>query len=328
MTIRAKTAAVKNLALSMMICACGAGAHADDYPSRPITLVVPSTAGGGIDIGARLIAPHLSERLGQPVIVLNKPGAGTALASDFVAKADPDGYTLLIQANALAALGALNSNISFDAKTDFTYIAQYAHSAMVLVVNPAVFPVQTFDEMVAAVRAQPGKLNYSSAGRGTPYHLGMEMLKYRLKLDIVHVPFIGGSAAMNALVNGQVQMEVATINDVVPWVESGKIKLIAVSGKNRPEQLASAPTFAEVGLKDVDIGIYFFLAGPAGLPANVTKKLNAEVARAIQDPNVRKRLIALGVTPESSSAEEIGAKVRADVDRWKAFISDAKIATQ
>lgn len=317
-----------SVAILLTVGALNTTSHASDYPSRTITLVVPTSAGGAQDTAARIIASHLTPRLGKPIVVDNRPGAGTALGSGYVAGSRPDGYTLLLQTNALAALPALQKGIRFDPDADFTYISQYATSAMALVVNPAVFPVKSFNELVTAIRAKPEQFNYSSAGIGTQYHLGMEMLKHQLQLKIQHVPFRGGQLAMNALLAGQVELEMAPVNDVIPHVGSGRLTLIAVSGKNRSQLLPDAPTFEELGLKELDIDVYYFVAGPAGLPPELTSKLNSEIAGAFNDASVRQKFIAFGLTPEFSPSGQITQKLRSDIGRWKRFIADANIPTE
>ena len=230
------------LAISFVAFIWSAGARAENYPSRPINLVVPSSAGSGLDVIARLIASGLSSRLGQPIIVDSKPGAGTALGSAFVAAAAPNGYTLLFQSNALAALPAINRNVQFDPNVHFTYISKIATSAMALVVNPVALPVKSLNDLIGAVRAQAGRLNYSSPGIGTQHHLAMEMLKQRLQLQIEHVPYRGGSGALNDLLAGHVQLAMSPVNVVLSYVNSGQLALVAVSGKNRSQLVPSVQT--------------------------------------------------------------------------------------
>jgi tripartite-type tricarboxylate transporter receptor subunit TctC len=316
------------LAISLAACVSTAETRAEDYPSRPVSLVVPSSAGSGLDVIARLVASGLSSRLGQPVIVDDRAGAGTALGSAFVASSAPNGYTLLFQSNALAALPVINKNVQFDPKKDFTYISSIATSAMALVVNPTSLPVKSLDDLASAARAQPGRLNYSSPGIGTQHHLAMEMLKQRLQLRIEHVPYRGGSGALNDLVAGQVQLAMSPINVVLQYVKSGQLALIAISGKNRSPLVPSVPTFEELGLQDLDIDIYFFIAAPAGLPAELIKRLSSELSTALSNPSEHEKLAALGLTPEPSSSEQLASKIGADVDRWRKFTADANIKSE
>lgn len=313
------------VATSFILHLGSATSHAADYPSRPISLVIPSSVGSGHDLLGRLVASELLSQLGRPIIVDTKPGAGTALGSAFVATSAADGYTLLLQTNALAALPAINPNTKFDPKTDFTYISKFATSAMALVVNPKVLPVKSFDELVAAIRANPRKFNYSSAGIGTQHHLSMEMLKSRLQLQVEHVPYKGGAGALNDLLAGHVQLAMSPVNVILPHVTSGQLTLIAVSGNNRSPLVPNAPTFAELGMTELDIDVYFFIAAPPKLPAEIAKRLNSEMSQSLEQPAVRQKFLALGMVPESSSSEDLTNKIRADVDRWKKFITDANI---
>ena len=193
-------------------------AFAQPYPSRPVTLVVPYAAGSGVDVLGRILAANLAQRLGQPMIVDAKPGAGSVIGTDLVAKAQPNGYTLMLTTNVLPVLPALYKSVPFNPVSDFTHISKVATGSMALVVNPTALPVKSLDELVARARAQPGKLNYGSAGNGTPHHLGMELLKRQLGLDIVHVPYRGATGALTDLLSGQVPLAMFPVNVVLPHV--------------------------------------------------------------------------------------------------------------
>ncbi len=300
-------------------------AIAQGYPTRPITMVTPYSAGSGFDVLTRLIAEKLSTRLQQPVIVEDKPGAAGNLGAGFVAKAAPDGYTLLVTGNALAVAPALYNNLQFDPLKDFTYIAQIATGSMALVVNPKVLPVESLAELKAAASKNPGKLNYSSAGIGTPHHLAMELLKQKLGLDIIHVPYSGATGALNDLLAGHVQLAMFPANVVMRFAKDGQLRVLAVSGAARSQLAPDAPTFEEAGLRDVDLELYYFVSGPAGLPPTITSKLNNEIVAIIADPVVRAHLLNLGLTPRSSTPEALNSMFRDDVARWKAFIPAAHI---
>ena len=204
--------------------AWSAEACAQPYPSRPITLVAPYAAGSGIDVMARMIAANLSPRLGQPIIVDDEPGAGSLIGTKFVAKSAPDGYTLMYTANLLPVLPGLYKSLPFDPVTDFTHISKVGTGGVALLVNPRVLPVKTLDELVARARAQPGKLNFSSSGNGTPHHLGMEALKDQFGLDIVHVPYRGSPAALNDLLAGHVHMALFPVNSSLAQIRSGDLR--------------------------------------------------------------------------------------------------------
>lgn len=307
-----------------------AEASAQAYPSRPITLVAPYAAGSGIDVMARRIAANLSPRLGQLIIVDNKPGAGSVIGSEFVAKSAPDGYTLMYTSNLLPVLPGLYKNLPFDPVTDFTHISKVGTGGVALLVNPRVLPVKSLDELVASARAQPGKLNFSSSGNGTPHHLGMEALKDQLGLDIVHVPYRGSPAALNDLLAGHVHMALFPVNSALAQIKNGNLTLLAVSAKDRALFGLKAPSFEELGLKkfESDIEIYFLLSAPAKLPPEITQHLNREIGIMLDTPEERDRFLAMSVIPERSTPEEISAQVAADVTHWKSFIAAHKITAE
>jgi tripartite-type tricarboxylate transporter receptor subunit TctC len=307
-----------------------AEASAQVYPSRPITLVAPYAAGSGIDVMARRIAANLSPRLGQPIIVDNKPGAGSVIGSEFVAKSAPDGYTLMYTSNLLPVLPGLYKSLPFDPVTDFTHISKVGTGGVALLVNPRVLPVKSLDELVARARAQPGKLSFSSSGNGTPHHLGMEALKDQLGLDIVHVPYRGSPAALNDLLAGHVHMAMFPVNSSLAQIKSGDLTVLAVSAKDRALFGLKAPSFEELGLKKLesDIEIYFLLSAPAKLPPEIAQRLNREIGIMLDTPEQRDRFLAMSVIPERSTPEAISAQVAADVTRWKSFIIAHKITAE
>jgi tripartite-type tricarboxylate transporter receptor subunit TctC len=310
--------------------AWSAEACAQPYPSRPITLVAPYAAGSGIDVMARMIAANLSPRLGQPIIVDNKPGAGSLIGTEFVAKSAPDGYTLMYTANLLPVLPGLYKSLPFDPVTDFTHISKVGTGGVALLVNPRVLPVKTLDDLVARARAQPGKLNFSSSGNGTPHHLGMEALKDQFGLDIVHVPYRGSPAALNDLLAGHVHMALFPVNSSLAQIRSGDLTVLAVSAKDRALFGLKAPSFEELGLKkfESDIEIYFLLSAPAKLPPEIAQRLNREIGVMLDTPEQRDRFLAMSVIPEQSTPEAISAQVDADVTRWKSFMAAHKITAE
>jgi tripartite-type tricarboxylate transporter receptor subunit TctC len=307
-----------------------ADAFAQTYPSRPITLVVPYAAGSGIDVMARKISASLSPRLGQPIVIDNRPGAASVIGSEFVAKSAPDGYTLMYTANLLPVLPALYKKLPFDPVTDFTHISKVGTGGVALLVNPRVLPVKSLDELVAKARAQPGKLNFSSSGIGTPHHLGMEALKDQLGMDIVHVPYRGSPAALNDLLAGHVQLALFPVNSSLAYIKSGALTVLAISSKDRDSLGLKAPSFEELGLKkfENDIEIYFLLSAPAKLPSDIVQRLNREIATMLDTPEQRNQFLAMSVIPERSTPEEISAQVAADVTRWKGFIATHNISMQ
>ncbi len=318
-------------ALTFWVTACatlfGSGAaFAQAYPARPIRLIVPYAAGSGVDILARVLTVDLGRRLGQTILVDPRPGAGSLIGSDAVATAAPDGYTLMLTTNVLPVLPALYKKIPFDPLNDFTHIAKVATSSMALVVNPSALPIKTLDELKTKARAEPGKLNYASAGNGTPHHLGMELLKQQLGLDIVHIPYKGATGALNDLLAGQVPLAMFPVNVVLPYVKEGRLTVIAVSGKGRSILAPDAQTFEELGLKSLDVDVYYFISGPAKLPQAISERLNAAIGETLKA--VREPILALGLVPEYSTAEALTALIKADTIRWKDLIEKTGITAE
>ena len=322
------------LAVAFSLTSLGAGigsmlpassAHAQTWPQRPVTLVVPYAPGTGIDIIARTLSPKLAERLGQGVIVDNKPGASGNLGADFVAKAPPNGHTLMITVNTFVITPALYKNLPYDPVNDFTVMGKLATGNLALVVNPTVLPVKTLDELVAWVKARPGKVNYGTPGNGTPQHLGIELMKQRLGLDIVHVPYKNAQAANTDLIGGQVHLAVLPVHTALPFAKAGRLNVIAVSGESRSVLAPDQPSFAEVNLKNLDIDLYYWIAGPANTPREITARVNREVAAILAMPDVRETLLKQGLIPSTSTPEEISATIKSDIERWKKFVGEAKI---
>jgi len=298
-------------------------AAAQTYPSRPITLVVPYTPGTGIDIIARTVGPKLSERWKEAVIVDNKPGASGNIGAAAVAKAPPDGYTLMVTVNTFTITPALYKSIAYDPVKDFAPVGRVANGNVALVVNAAALPVRNLEELKAAARER--KLSYSSPGNGTPQHLAVELLKQRLGIDILHVPYKGAAQALTDLLGGQVQLAVLPVHTALPHARAGKLTVIAVSGERRSVLAPDSPSFAELGLANLDIDLYFWIAGPAGLPREIVRKWNQEIASILSVPEVREMLMKQGMVPAPGSPEEISAQIRADVERWKKFIAETGI---
>ena len=299
---------------------------AQAWPSRPVTIIVPYSPGTGIDIVARTLSPRLSERLGQGFVVENKPGASGNLGAELTARAQPNGYTLMITVNTFVITPALFKSLPYDPVNDFAVAGRLATGNIALVVNPAVLPVRTLDELTAYVRARPGKINYGSPGNGTPQHLALELLKQRLKLDILHVPYKNAAAANTDLLGGQIQMMVLPVHTALPFARAGKLNVIAVSGESRSVLAPDSPSFAELGLKNLDIDLYFWIAGPAGMPRDIVARINRETAAILQLPEVRETLQKQGLIPSASTPDEMAAIIKSDIERWKKFIAETKIA--
>ena len=311
--------AAASLALFAPLCA------AQSYPSRPITLVVPATPGSGPDVVARTFGQKLSQRVGQPVVIDNKPGASGNIGAALVAKAPPDGYTLMVTINNFVITPALYKDLPYDPVEDFTTISRLAVGNLALVANPKVLPVHTLKELTARSHANPGKLNYGSPGNGSPIHLAVELLKQKLGLDIVHVPYKSMGGFMNDLLGGQIHLSIIPVHTALPHAKAGRLNVLAVSGENRSALAPELPSFGELGLKDVDIELYYWVAGPAGLPRAMVQELNQHAVAIVAMPDVREGLQKQGLIPSSSTPEQIGSTIKTDVARWKKFVAGAKI---
>ena len=290
------------------------------YPAKPVTLVVPFPAGGALDIVARALAEEMRKHLGQTVIVDNRAGAGGTVGSGAVARAPADGYTILLGSVATHAIApGVYRNLSYDALKDFAPITQVTASPLLLT-SSATLNVKTLPELLAAARAQPGKLNYASTGNGTAVHLAGAMLQSAAKLDVVHVPYKGGPQAVNALITGEASYMVVNIELVLPQVQGGKARALAVTGGRRLAVLPDVPTMGETGLNGVDATTWFGLFAPAGTPRDVVERLQRDAAtslRTLKDHFARQGDEAIGSTPE-----EFAAHVRVEHAKWGKLIKD------
>jgi tripartite-type tricarboxylate transporter receptor subunit TctC len=290
-------------------------AGAQQYPVRPVRVIVGFTPGGGVDINARMLAPKLSEYLGQQFLVENRPGAGTNIANEMVAKAPADGYTLLCTTAALAINMSLYSKLPFDALKDFVPISVFSESPNVLVVN-AKLPVNSVRELIAMAKKEPGKLNYSSAGVGTTQHLSAELLKLRTGSFIVHIPYKGTSPSLTGLIAGEVELSFANIPAIQAFVKQGRLRALATTGSRRDPQLPDVPTMKEAGVAGVDVTVWYGLLAPAGTPREIVQALAQATTRATRDPELRKRMLEQGADPVGSSPEEFAKLLREEVARW------------
>jgi len=291
------------------------------YPNRQITIVVAFSAGGSTDIVARLLAEEMRKSWGQPVVVDNRPGAGGNIGSALVAKAKPDGYTLLMgSVGPLAINASLYRDMPYDNLKDFTPISLVVHVPNMLVVNPAAMPVHSFSEFVALVKANPGKYFFASTGTGTSSHLSGELLKTMAGVEATHVPY-KGAVALNDLLSGeQVHFMFATIPSVIEFVRAGRLRALAVTSKTRSAAVPDIPTVAESGFPDFEASSWFGLLGPAQLPQEIVAKLQGEVARVLKMPDVRTRLVQLGADPVGSTPEEFAAYLRAETAKWSKVV--------
>ena len=301
--------------LVFMLLGILSSANAQQYPTRPVKLIVGFTPGGGVDIAARTLAPKLSELIGQPVIVENKPGAGTNIANEFVAKSAPDGTTLLVTTAAVAINMSLYKNLPFDTLRDFTAVSIFSESPNILVVNSKM-AATSLKEFLALVRASPGKYNYSSAGSGTTQHLSAELLKLKTGISITHIPYKGTAPSLTSLIAGETDMTFANIPAINQYVKAGRLRPLASTGGKRAEQMPDVPTMKEAGVEGVEVTVWYGVLAPSAMPRLMVAALAAAVAKAAQDPEMRKRLAEQGAEPVGNSAEEFGKILRDEVARW------------
>lgn len=288
-----------------------------DYPSRPVTIIVPFAAGGASDLLARQLGKQLSAALGQSFVIENRAGAGGVVGARLAARAEPNGYTLVMGTNASHAIAAaVNPSLPYNPLTDFAPVSLVARVPQVVMVHPSV-PVKTVPELVAYSKKNPGQLNFSSAGNGTPGHLGMELFKIMTGTDMLHVPFQGGNPALVALTGGQVQLLADNVSSALPQIKAGHVRPIAVTSTHRSSALPEVPTIAEQGVPGFESGSWFALFAPAGTPAPIIARLNAETVKALGDPAMRETLITQGAEPEPDTPEALTALVRTDIDKWR-----------
>jgi tripartite-type tricarboxylate transporter receptor subunit TctC len=276
--------------------------------------VVGFTPGGGVDINARLLAPKLTEYLGQQVIVENRPGAGTNIANEYVAKAAPDGYTLLINTAAVAINLSLYKKVNFEAR-DFAPVSILSMSPNILVVHTSV-PAKTVKELVALAKAHPGELNFSSAGAGTTQHLSGELFNLRAGVKTVHVPFKGSAPSLTAVISGEVDLTYANIPAISAHVKAGRLRPLANLGPKRSDQLPEVPTMKEAGVPGVEVVVWYGVFAPAATPRDIVNKLSDAVAKAARAPDIRRKLLDLGAEPVGNTADEFAKLFREEVARW------------
>jgi tripartite-type tricarboxylate transporter receptor subunit TctC len=306
---------------------CAPALAAADYPTRPVALVVGFPPGGASDILARIIASKLGGVLGQPFIVDNRPGAGGNVAGEAVAHAAPDGYTLLLGNNAILATNAnLYAKIGFDPQADFAPISLIGTQANVLVVNNTV-PAHSLAELIALAKANPGKLNFASSGYGLAAHLAGELFKAQAHIDIVHVPYKGSAPALEDVIAGQDQMMFATTSGVMGFLNNGQVRALAVTTLKRTAILPDIPTMDESGLRGFEATTWHGLVAPAGTPVAVIDTLHRALVEALNNPDVRAKLAALGIDIAPDSPEEFAAYIKSEIPKWAAVIkaSGAKL---
>jgi tripartite-type tricarboxylate transporter receptor subunit TctC len=294
---------------------CVPQGHAQDYPARPVRIIVPFGAGGPADVTARLIGDSLQRSLGQPFVAENHTGAGGTIGTLEVVRSPPDGYTLLMMSNTQTANESLMPQRKYELMRDLVPIAPINYSDLVIVVNPQV-PAKTLQEFIALAKSQPGKLNFASSGQGTPYHMAGELFKSMAGIDVVHVPYRNSGDARSGVIGGQVQMMIDAVTAMAPNVIAGQVRALATTGKKRSEVLPDVPTVTEAGVPGYEATIWLGLMAPAGTPKPIIDKLNAAVSEVVKRPDVIKLWAAQGALPMSMTPEEFDKYLRGDIVKW------------
>jgi tripartite-type tricarboxylate transporter receptor subunit TctC len=317
----------RSVALAVSMACIAPFAFAQAYPNHPIRLVVPFPAGGTTDILARAAAQKLIEALGQPVVVDNRPGAGGNIGADLVAKSAPDGYTLLMGTVGTHAINPSRyAKMPYDHVKDFVPVVLVAGVPNVLVVNPSV-PVNSVADLIKLAKSKPGEINFASSGSGTSIHLSGELFKTMAGVDMTHVPYKGSAPALTDLIGGQVQLMFDNLPSALPQIKGGKLRAIAVTSLKRAPVLPDVPTIAESGLPGFEASSWFGVLAPAGTPAPVVAKLNAEVNKWLQSPEARDQLLAQGAAAAGGTPEQFAAHIRAETEKWAKVVkaSGAKV---
>ena len=315
----------------MLSCAlsgfCVGVATAQGFPSKPVHIVVPFTPGGTADVMARLIGQKMSEALGQQVLVENRPGGGTVIGTEYVARAPADGHTMLLMANSFTINPNVRAKLPYDPLKDFTPVTMLVKSPQVLVVNPAL-GVKSLAEFVALAKSKPGKLSLATVGPATTQHIASEMLKGVMKVDMIYVPYPGGAPAAGALAGGHVDAVLANYSEVAQHIQSGKARAIAVTSAERTDTLKEVPTVSESGYPGFEATAWFGLVATGGSPPAAIARLNAEVNKALKAPDVREKLITLGMYPVGTTPGEFDAHIRSEIVKYGKVIKDSGIKVE
>ena len=305
-------------AILLIVLAC-VPSFAQDYPSRPVKIIVPFAASGPADIYARFLGQRLALALGQPFVVDDRPGGGSVLGTDAVAKSASDGYTLLMMSNTHTVNESLMSNKPFVLMRDFVPVAPVNYSDLVLVVHPSV-PVSNLAELIALAKSKPGKLNYASSGPGTPYHMAGELFKAMAGVDIVHVPYKGSSQARTDVLGGQVDMMFDAVTTMADFAKAGKVRALATTGKVRSSVLSNVPTMSEGGVPGYEAVIWLGIMAPKGTPPDVVRRLNAEIGKVVARSEVRDEWAKQGAVAMTMTPEEFGRYLDDDIVKWERIV--------
>jgi tripartite-type tricarboxylate transporter receptor subunit TctC len=315
------------LALAAGLALAGGEAAAQAWPARPVKMIVPYTPGTGIDILARTLGEKLGQRWGQSVVVENKPGASGNLGTAAAAKAPPDGYTLVMIVNAFAINPSVYRNVPYNPATDFVPVASVASGALVVTTNPAV-KAASLKELVELSKAKPGGMPYGSPGAGTPQHMASELFRNVSGASLVHVPYKGSAGAVTDVLSGEVGLMFMPVHTALPFVTSGKLKVLAVASAKRSPVMPQVPTVAEAGYPGAEVDMWYGLLAPAGTPRELVAKVHADIAEVLQQPDVREKLDKQGLSPLPMSADAFGELIKSDLVRWAKVVKDANITAE
>jgi len=309
---------MKNILVTFLVIGFSAvveGAEGQAYPEKPIHLVVGFAPGGGADINARLLAPKLSEYLGQQVVVENRPGAGTNIANDYVAKAAADGYTLLLNTAAVAINMSLYKKLGFDTLRDFAPVSIFSSGPNILAVHPSI-RANDIKELVNVAKSRPGALSFSSAGSGTTQHLAGELFKLRTGIDMVHVPYKGSSPSLTALISGEVGLTFISVPPIIQHIKAGRVRAIASTGSQRSKLMPDLPTMKEAGVEGVEVSVWYGVLGPVNITRNIVNNLAQAIKKAAYSDDIKQRLMEQGTEPVGNTPDEFGKILRVEVKQW------------
>jgi tripartite-type tricarboxylate transporter receptor subunit TctC len=311
-----------------MLAACGSGRAqtpgAGAYPTKPVRLIVPTSPGGGTDFSARIIAPKLSEFFSQPVVVENRAGGGTIIGNEAVARAAPNGHTLLMGISSLTSIPYLYSKVPYDVTRDFSPVSQVITVPHLLVAHPSL-PVRSVKELIAFAKARPGQINFAAGSAGSNPHLAMELFNHTTGVKMVHVPFKGQGPALSDVLGGHTSIMMGNLLSALPHAKSGRLRAFGVSSAKRASVAPDIPTLAEAGVRGFEVVQWFGVLAPAGTPSEIVARVHAGVVRVLQDPAVRERFVSDGAEPVGSTPEQFAAVIRADLNKWSKVIRDAGI---
>lgn len=317
-----RPALIAAIALS---CTPFAAAAADDFPSRPIRLIVPFAPGGGTDIIGRILANQLNADLKQTVVVDNRPGAGSVLGHTLAAEAEPDGHTMVFSSISFAINAVYMPRLSYDTKTAFTPVTRVANQPNILVVHPSV-DARSVEELIQLAKRNPGKLDYASAGNGTGTQFATELLKMKTDIAMQHVPYKGTGPALNDLVAGNVDMYISTLASAVPFVRNDRLRPLAVTSERRTKVLPDVPTMQEAGIEGYSYETWYGIQVPSATPKPLVEKLNRILVRAVESPQVHAQMEKIGIEPVSTTSEQFAAFIRTELDKWGGVVRTAGLA--